>query len=294
MRATDMPALRHAMASVYTSWPDNGKDDHVGARKEGLMWQIAEMYWVTSEMARVAMDAALDMPDYTMSQIIPCDVGFIVYDGGLPELPIISAYSERGSFGGAKRFPELPVDYLMWYRRGNSLFVQYGCDVATARARGFDPTYPQIPLMDAGTINFPEFLRVVVSRDDPGIGDDQTALVKVAVVTMLAATWSLMRQETVASTQRQAFQPSSNQYKKGRRPGMVTTVSLRRMRVVSDEIDQDGGRKLTHRHIVRGHWRQQACGPNNSERRPVWIPSYIKGPEGAELVMSEKVMVWRR
>jgi hypothetical protein len=40
--------------------------------------------------------------------------------------------------------------------------------------------------------------------------------------------------------------------------------------------------KLQHRHVVRGHWRNQACGPRLSERRKTWIEPYWKGPEGAE------------
>lgn len=29
--------------------------------------------------------------------------------------------------------------------------------------------------------------------------------------------------------------------------------------------------------VVRGHWRQQACGPERSERRPVFVLPYVKG-----------------
>lgn len=42
--------------------------------------------------------------------------------------------------------------------------------------------------------------------------------------------------------------------------------------------------KLKMRHIVRGHWRQQACGPKLTQRRPTWIHPYVKGPDEAELV----------
>jgi hypothetical protein len=40
--------------------------------------------------------------------------------------------------------------------------------------------------------------------------------------------------------------------------------------------------KLEGRHVVRGHFRQQACGPNHSERKTIWIAPFMKGPEGAE------------
>jgi len=32
--------------------------------------------------------------------------------------------------------------------------------------------------------------------------------------------------------------------------------------------------------IVRGHWRNQVCGPSNSQRRMQWVEPYWKGPEG--------------
>lgn len=43
------------------------------------------------------------------------------------------------------------------------------------------------------------------------------------------------------------------------------------------------GHHLTKRFIVRGHWRNQAHGPNRSLRRPTWISPHIKGPEHAPL-----------
>lgn len=43
--------------------------------------------------------------------------------------------------------------------------------------------------------------------------------------------------------------------------------------------------RLKHRHIVRGHYRNQAHGPRRAERTRIWIMPFWKGPEaGAELV----------
>lgn len=39
--------------------------------------------------------------------------------------------------------------------------------------------------------------------------------------------------------------------------------------------------KLAARYVVRGHWRNQACGPRHSEHRPVWIAPHWKGPVAA-------------
>lgn len=52
-------------------------------------------------------------------------------------------------------------------------------------------------------------------------------------------------------------------------------------RVVSDE-----GRGLLAaiRFIVRGHWRNQPCGPGLTERKLIWVKPYYKGPDMAEMV----------
>lgn len=48
------------------------------------------------------------------------------------------------------------------------------------------------------------------------------------------------------------------------------------------------------RHVVRGHWRQQAHGPRRSLRRTTWVPPHTKGPAGAPFLPTETVFVWRR
>ncbi len=54
--------------------------------------------------------------------------------------------------------------------------------------------------------------------------------------------------------------------------------------VISDELRQcirrgGGGQKLTYRTLVRGHWRNQACGPQRMQRRLKWIEPHIRGAE---------------
>ena len=47
--------------------------------------------------------------------------------------------------------------------------------------------------------------------------------------------------------------------------------------------------KFDHRWVVSGHWRQQACGPNHSRRRPLYIAPYVKGPEDGELRHTQRI-----
>lgn len=46
----------------------------------------------------------------------------------------------------------------------------------------------------------------------------------------------------------------------------------------------DEGRKLDHRVKVRGHWKNQAHGPEMSLRRRILIEPYWKGPDAAEVL----------
>lgn len=49
--------------------------------------------------------------------------------------------------------------------------------------------------------------------------------------------------------------------------------------------DGDPRSPMDKRFIVRGHWRDQACGENFSLRRKIWIKPFWKGPEMSEIVM---------
>lgn len=50
---------------------------------------------------------------------------------------------------------------------------------------------------------------------------------------------------------------------------------------------------LKHRVITRGHWKRVAYGKGRSLRRVQWIMPYVRGPEGADLVVRPVVKVWR-
>lgn len=41
----------------------------------------------------------------------------------------------------------------------------------------------------------------------------------------------------------------------------------------------------SHRWLVRGHWRNQACGPKREKRQTVWVTPYVKGPDDKPLVI---------
>lgn len=77
-------------------------------------------------------------------------------------------------------------------------------------------------------------------------------------------------------------------------PAHVQVIDLRPMRHVPTEDTDQTGRRYTHQWVVRGHWRQQPVGPHHSQRRPTWVSSYLKGPQGAPLLTGDRVYAWRR
>lgn len=74
----------------------------------------------------------------------------------------------------------------------------------------------------------------------------------------------------------------------------IRVVDLRpRPVTVPQEETEEQGSTLQHRVIVRGHWRHQACGPNHSQRRLVWIDQHLRGPDAAPIQGTERVYFGR-
>jgi hypothetical protein len=111
----------------------------------------------------------------------------------------------------------------------------------------------------------------------------------------LISTWLLMGQPIVSSDP----QPLSRQIRRGlERAGKpvpkVRVVKLRRAAEPHREsLDDITGRTYKHQWVVRGHWRNQYY-PSRNDHRPVYVPSHIKGPEGAPLLGGERVYDWSR
>lgn len=57
--------------------------------------------------------------------------------------------------------------------------------------------------------------------------------------------------------------------------------------------DQEPTRVYSSRWVVRGHWRRQWY-PSENRHRPIWISTYIAGPEGAPILTRDKVTIVRR
>ncbi len=117
-------------------------------------------------------------------------------------------------------------------------------------------------------------------------------------VSILGSAWLLMGQPNVAETRSVPGQTAERRPAGTREPRpsqMVTLVDINRPPAAKHGERQGPSAEPNHDHRweVDAHWRQQPCGPKNSQRRPQWIKSHIKGPEGTPLKKREKVHVLR-
>ncbi len=79
--------------------------------------------------------------------------------------------------------------------------------------------------------------------------------------------------------------------------GEVRVITLRRYSNASDsghKETEDYETAYSHRWVVNGHWRNQACGRGRKERKLIWIAPYVKGPEDKPLIIKHDVNVLSR
>lgn len=268
--------------------------NHIEAeRRWAQQAEGADLYWVTGDMARLALDASQDIPDFSADQL-PVPNGLLLLADPLPEVLVPpSTYLT----GGVRWQGTVPVWGLWWHpvEGGGATSVQ----VLTRRAG-----LPKPMLHGPGQLQ-PVFGPTVPWRDPVDFAamsgklrDTEGAVMpdeSLGVLAVLGAMAVMMMTPTVAERRMLDARTGrvADRVPDARPDNLVTTVDLRPLRHVTDEPGE-GGRVYRHRWIVRGHWTHQPHGPGGSHRKLIYRAPYIKGPDGAPLLVSEKVMVWRR
>lgn len=260
--------------------------------------QAAELYWATSDMSALAVAAGATLPDIDLSEP-PSPIGLIVFDGGIG-----SINTPQAVFGPPARtpyeavmnytthaLPVIPVNALSWGPGpGGTLAVWMWMHTRhlldAILDAGQEPAKQVPPLMPVAGDNLARAAFSNAAGDVPG-----------TTLRALSAAWHLLQQPTLVETS--TAQPSKAAMRSLQRAGAshdVTLIDLRHA-YIPDRTEDPGegeGRIYRHRWVVSGHWRNQAHGPERSLRRRQWIPAYVKGPDGAPLLATERVNVWRR
>lgn len=245
----------------------------------------ADLYWVTPQMTALAVSSAAALDEVRWSRADrPSHFGLLVWDGGLGN---IVWQDTRIPVAAVSWAPWGDDVYLMYYVTRNTVLDLIADGRQRLRAIGRDVDYYP-PLFPAVSHGYP--------TTDRWMPVEELDEEKRTVLTTTWATWALMQQEGIAERSRaEVDRKVAAAYRRADRPDPeVTLVDLRRLYHPSQPGEESDGRTFRHRWVVAGHWRNQAYGPERSLRRKQWIASYVKGPDGAPLLETTRVNVWRR
>lgn len=247
--------------------------------------KAADLFWISDDMAALSMHAGESLAAARWATVDrPSPIGLAVFDGGLGMVDVAPGVNA-------------PVQALAWGPGPDSTLIVWHLLNGPELLSG-------LPGADVSRV--PPLLAVRETRlpvtDEPIPLDDLPAYEGMrpsrSIVAALAAAWHLMQQPQLVD--RVVQEPGRADARALRRADMpdsgVTLVALRRQYTPGGRDPDAGsdGRRYRNRWVVSGHWRNQAYGPSQSLRRQTWVPSYVKGPEGAPLLSTEKVNVWRR
>lgn len=278
LTASKMPHLRAVLQSQYDgfsveSWQRtiegfSPEEQPLAKRYRAFNPQDATLWWVRPDMARLAWDASKTLPENTrLLEAIPAPKGIIIWEGD----PLLTGLLVVAEYEDIQRVT--PIQGATWE------VTARGVEVGTLI---YDPP-------DADELSHMPYSTYLY------IGQ-----LKKDLEAYLTATFLLATQPRIGQITRRDPTPRRRRHSPPD-PGDITTgvnlVALREnaARLPTEEPDE-GEKKwgLSVRFMVRGHWRNQACGEKLGQHRPVYVAPYLKGPEDAPLKSSETVFVWRR
>lgn len=254
----------------------------IGRSKAVAQARLSDVVWVEDVMSAIAVDAA-----HSLSSV--------------PEEVIEASLGER----------DIPAMGVVVFERGTGFYLprdiaggrHYHCEVIgyvkTSPFSGNDFVLLNIASPDKRGSSIYEFGSFYMMADL----DSNTQKV---VRNLVRATYLLMGDSTVVQMGVETVGEVTKR-KHGKRKTIKAGYPVRTVRVgaqllansipdsgVADERE-GGGKKWTldHRVITRGHWRQVPYGKGRKLRRAQWIMPYVRGPEGADLVVRPVVKVWR-
>lgn len=150
-------------------------------------------------------------------------------------------------------------------------------------------------------VGYGETLNPGVATIAAATGDDYAApglrwIVDVLATTLLFLRQRIVRPEASAVQNKNARRALAKTLR--REPPEVQVIRLREFAPAPTSGDDDPSDKRQvewkGRWLVRGHWRQQACGPGRSQRRPLYIAPFVKGDPSKPLILRKKVVTVQR
>lgn len=274
------------MAATHYGWagfprPDSAFVDE-SIQKEIFALRSAELYFVSTDMAALAVAAGKTLPSFTLDrEDIPGPNGLLIFD-----TPIDSIL-EFTPDGGVST-DAVPIIGFSWtifnaidanhFRQGGLYLTVYSWNPSnTPRLRHDNELL--IPFEYPYDLNSEFFKNSIIATYG-----------RTFITALL-----LMQQPGMARTQ--IHEPDALDRailkRKHRKPEEVRVINLRYAPTPKSNNSNLSSRTYDHRWAVRGHWRKQWY-PKRNGHLPIWIDSYIKGPEGASLITGEKVYAWTK
>lgn len=323
MRPTHLPELRQDMLEAYSSpagqqsWMRTNM--HAGflaqstteaecadaLRNEVQRWSMADLYFVTSEMTSLALEAAKSIPTFSLlPSDLPSPHGVMYFehgvgsstnkDYGVMETPYVAVSWGPVTLGGTNTAGA--------YEERRHVWVSFFTD---ARAVAWQMAQAKVPqgkrakylseVTQLGPLSYDnEVLLPFTTNPEltpPDVSEFSGDSLRGSSLLVLTA-WLLM-QQPIACVAEEV--PDRQTRRRMERRGVsdlepVRVITLRHQRSASSG---DGSREFHHRWMVKGHWRNQWYA--SQERHvPIWISPHIKGPEGAPILGGEKVYSWSR
>lgn len=289
LRPSQLPKLRRQTVR-HLADPESAMRAGIrdGSNVEGLRaltssLEVADLFWVQQDMAALAMHSGEQLAAARWATADrPAPAGLLFWQDGIGS---IDAYGAT-----------IPVEACAWgpYEGGMLLWLLMSRNrlIAETASRPFalvtEDIPPLIPIVGA----------VIPVTSEPLPMAELDHDLPQPIVGALAAAWLLMQQPLLIDrTQERADKPTARAHIRDGLPApAVTVVDLRRQYTPQDQdpVTDSPGRRYRHRWVVSGHWRNQAYGQDRALRRQTWVPAHVKGPDGAPLLKSEKVNVWRR
>lgn len=84
--------------------------------------KFSDMYWVSSDMVGLALDAAADVPGFDPASDLPSTHGFMILERPLPGIPTWHFDHEHN-----KVHSELGVEVISWFPLGSQIVIESFC-----------------------------------------------------------------------------------------------------------------------------------------------------------------------
>lgn len=237
-------------------------------------------YWAPTVCETVAQTAPAMPGDWTLTQeAVPSRAGFFWFARPLPLQPY-------------KGDPQALVGlswYLLYRRRTGSSATPQMAHVI--QREGEEPVFSAVlyyahPARRSGVPALVVPWWLGMSTDDIQLtnfiasGADPADLARIRLaLRYVAGSLAFLQQRILVAPHYQADRATRRRHQAWRPDPQVRVVELRRR---AELRPADGEAQVAvdwqWQWAVRGHWRQQACGTGQRERRTIWVPSYVKGP----------------